>query len=205
MSEAPNWISAVATVIGSIGTVGALIATYRLLRREADRDAITAQDRQGRQAEESARQARLISGWHSTRYDVTEEVYEHGAFIRNASELPIYDVQVFWRRVMTDDQTFEAAWANVWIYHIEIPVLPPAKEPLYQEMWAPNYSFFNLLEREGYPKLAVEIEFRDAAGRCWRRDHGGDLSAVTETKRPDRRRWAPVQARRPRPVGVLGG
>jgi hypothetical protein len=85
-SNIAEWANVGATLIGSIGTTGALFVSYRLLKREFLRD-------RRRDAEEELRHANNVSFWSD----------RNRVFIRNASDLPVYDVVISFR--YTDPRT----------------------------------------------------------------------------------------------------
>lgn len=89
--------------------------------------------------------------------------------LRNASDLPVYEVRVFSYRFRWKEPA-KISPSGEW----SVGVLPPTTEPL--------------------PRLAVEdkdadshvyaIEFRDAAGRVWHRDREGVLHEGPLTHEP---------------------
>lgn len=81
---ASEWLSAAAEVFSAVGTVGAFLLGFILLRREHRREAERSED-------ERRAQAARISAWIEAhrRPDGTRELLFH---IHNASDMPIYDV-----------------------------------------------------------------------------------------------------------------
>lgn len=83
---ASDWISTGAEVFSAVGTVGAFLLGFLLLRREHRREADRAED-------DRRTQASQISAWVEAhrRPDGTREVAFH---IHNASDMPIYEVEL---------------------------------------------------------------------------------------------------------------
>lgn len=139
----PDWVAA-------IGTAGALIAAVVLLRD--DRRIRRAQDE-----EHTRDQAQKIGTW-ITSSDFSVYVIN----LRNASDLPIYNVTVeFGTPAGHDPWTSATSWIT----------MPPGETDQ-----AP-------VSAEASPTGAVILystSFTDSAGRSWRRDASGDLSPIED-------------------------
>lgn len=83
---ASEWLGTAAEIFSAVGTVGAFLLGFTLLRREHRREADRAED-------ERRAQAASISAWIEAhrRPDGTRELKYH---IHNASDMPIYDVEL---------------------------------------------------------------------------------------------------------------
>nr|BFE65910.1 hypothetical protein GCM10020063_104360 [Dactylosporangium thailandense] len=81
-----DWVNAAGSVFSALGTVGAFIVGFVLLRREQNREADRAED-------ERRGQAASISAWVEMhrKPDGTRELAFH---IHNASQMPIYEVEL---------------------------------------------------------------------------------------------------------------
>ncbi|MGI5242119.1 hypothetical protein [Dactylosporangium sp. CA-139066] len=79
-ADLASWANVVATALGSIGSTGALIVAYRLLRRESERDRL-------RDVESQLSQANAVAAWTS-RSTLT---------LKNGGDLPVYDVLLEFR------------------------------------------------------------------------------------------------------------
>jgi hypothetical protein len=180
-----DWPVFAATLLGSIGTVGAWGATYFLLRREVDRD----RDRDERAKRE---QASRVSAWFGQQEKIDRMTPKPrapwGAFVRNASELPIYEVQV--------DFLLPSPPGELHDYRgsVAISRVPPSDEPIFipagQELRkaAGTDTAGNPIYTESFGGFAVAITFTDAANNVWRRNDHGHLQ-VRPTATPRRGRW----------------
>ena len=157
--DVPTWIGAVATVGALAGAAVAAGIAYRLYRIESTRDQEAANER--RRA-----QATRISGWYGLttyREDLPRSKSRQfwKATVRNASDLPVYDVRIEFRKTVTrDGAPPEGAVPG----HKDIPVLPPGTEQLDGPDDGRDYS--------------VALRYRDAAGVVWYRDAQGLLAEV---------------------------
>jgi hypothetical protein len=141
-------IGASAEVFSAIGTVGAFVIGFTLLRREHRREA-------DRTEEQSRAQAARISAWVEAhrRIDGTTELAFH---IHNASDMPIYEVELPLPARSGEDQTTEF-----------VGLVPPGQTI---RRSAPADWLTSYVEPE-----PVQIEFSDSAGHRWIRDEQGTL------------------------------
>lgn len=144
-----DWIRAGAELFAAIGTVGAFLLGFLLLRREHRREADRAED-------ERRAQASRISAWIEAyrKPDGSREVAFH---IHNASDMPIYEVELPLPGLSQDEPAEEF-----------IGLVPPGQtiRRLAPAGWRRSY-----IEPE-----PVQIEFLDSAGRRWTRDEQGALT-----------------------------
>lgn len=144
-----DWVAASAEVFSAVGTVGAFLVGFLLLRREHRREAERAED-------EHRAQAARISAWIEVhrKPDGTKELAFH---IHNASDMPIYEVELPLPAPSQKEPTSEF-----------VGLVPPGqtiRRPAPAE-WLRSY-----IEPE-----PVQIEFLDSAGRRWTRDEQGSLA-----------------------------
>lgn len=128
--------------------MGAFVTGFVLLRRELKREADRTED-------ERRSQAARVSAWVELyrRTDGTRELALH---VHNASDMPIYEVELPLPVPAGEDAETEF-----------IGLVPPGqtiRKPA-PRSWLASYT-------EPEP---VEIEFLDSAGRQWRRDEQGTL------------------------------
>ena len=146
---ASDWVSAGAETFSAVGTVGAFLVGFLLLRREHRREAERAED-------ERRAQASHISAWVEMyrRPDGTRQVAFH---IHNASQMPIYEVELP-QPVPSQPEPAEEF----------IGLVPPGQtvRRAAPAEWQRTY-----VEPE-----PVQIEFLDSAGRRWVRDEQGSLA-----------------------------
>jgi len=149
-----EWVNAGAAVFFAVGTVGAFLVGFLLLRREHRREAERSED-------ERRAQAARISAWVELhrKPDGGRELAFH---IHNASDMPIYDVEL----PMPAPQGQERA--------AEFVGLVPPGQTIRRS--APHDWLRTYVEPE-----PVEIEFLDSAGRRWTRDEQGKLGTAERT------------------------
>jgi hypothetical protein len=156
-----GWLNTSANVFQSVGTVGAFVTGFVLLRRELRREAERSED--NRQA-----QAARVSAWveANKRPDGTREL---AFYVHNASDMPIYEVELPLPAPAGQEPGSEF-----------IGLVPPGqtiRRPAPRE-WIQSY-----VDPE-----PVEIEFLDSAGWQWQRDEQGALTRasqrITAVQRP---------------------
>lgn len=143
-----DWLNTASNVFQSVGTVGAFITGFVLLRREHRREADRAED-------DRRSQAARVSAWVEVhrRDDGVRELAFH---VHNASDMPIYEVELPLPTPTDDEPATEF-----------IGLVPPGqtiRRPAPRE-WMNSYA-------EPEP---VVIEFLDSSGWQWRRDEQGSL------------------------------
>jgi hypothetical protein len=146
---ASEWVGTGAEIFSAVGTVGAFLVGFLLLRREHRREADRAED-------ERRAQAARISAWIEAgrKPDGTRELAFH---IHNASDMPIYDVELPLPTPVEDEPDAEF-----------IGLVPPGQTV---RRTAPAHWLRSYVEPE-----PVQIEFLDSAGRRWTRDEQGALT-----------------------------
>ncbi|NMO50929.1 TCR/Tet family MFS transporter [Actinoplanes sp. TBRC 11911] len=142
-------VSAFADVFAAVGTVGAFLVGFLLLRREHHREA-------GRAEDERRAQAERISAWVELirKVDGSDLLAFH---IHNASAMPIYEVELPLPSRGDEDAGSEF-----------VGLVPPG-----QTIQRPAPADWRRTYVEPEP---VQIEFLDSAGRRWSRDEQGTLS-----------------------------
>jgi hypothetical protein len=125
-------------------------------------------------------QASLVAAWPMSERETFQRAIERGvvgAAIRNASPMPIYDVEIVYRDP-------GAAWTATRRVHI----VPPADEPQifagFDEESSTGTPAPERVNKDGSVKLLpsaemrVEIRFADMLGRRWSRDDTGVLATA---------------------------
>lgn len=161
--DIPTWLSSVATVGALLFAAVAAVAAQRVYRIESERDRVNAEQRKEQEAYQRRTQAALVSAWWG--HDAGGA---WGAFVRNASETPVYQASLTVLDVH-DPDVHE---------RVDLPVLPPAGEPQFRPT--------GLTDGGGTADYRVEITFTDSAGARWIRDQQGRLSEL----RPEVVIWA---------------
>jgi hypothetical protein len=146
-----DWISTGANAFSAVGTVGAFVLGFVLLRKEQRREADRSED-------ERKAQAARISAWVEVyrKADGSREIAFH---IHNASDMPIYEVELPLPNPGGEEVTEF------------VGLVPPGqtiRRPAPVE-WLRSY-----VEPE-----PVQIEFQDSAGRRWARDEQGTLAEAS--------------------------
>jgi hypothetical protein len=145
---ASDWVNAAASIFSAVGTVGAFIVGFVLLRAEHRREAERSED-------ERRSQAARISAWVELvrNVDGTKELAFH---IHNASDMPIFEVELPLPMPSAEERS-------------EFVGLVPPGQTIRRR--APVEWLRSYVEPE-----PVQIEFLDSAGRRWTRDEQGALS-----------------------------
>jgi arabinogalactan oligomer / maltooligosaccharide transport system substrate-binding protein len=170
--DLPTWVSAVASMCALIFAAIAAVAAIRVYKIESARDKIAAEETRRRDEQVRRGQAVLVSGWWGS--DPHAGKPRPGAFIRNASDAPVYRVAISVLDPVTPESSVTLA----------VPVVPPAAAP----------GFYPVARTPQAPTAAeeehrVEVSFTDAAGLRWIRDQWGRLSEVE----PELWMWADFQ------------
>lgn len=151
-----GWVQAVGSLLALGFAAAAVVATRRTHRLESERDRISAEARDVQAAFARRAQAALVSAWWGADVD------NWGAYVRNASETPIY--QVYLTVVDADDGSDD--------YKSHYLVVPPG-EVLFCAV--PNAS--------APTARRVKLSFTDAAGARWQRNQYGQLAEQQPTLR----------------------
>jgi hypothetical protein len=144
-----DWLGAFADSFSAVGTVGAFLVGFLLLRREHRREAVRADDERRSQAEKISAWVELVQ-----KVDGSRALDLH---IHNASAMPIYEVEL--PLPTRDDEDARTEFVGL---------VPPGRTIRRQ---APGEWLRSYIQPE-----PVQIEFLDSAGRRWSRDEQGTLS-----------------------------
>jgi hypothetical protein len=168
--DAPAW----ATVcIASVALAAAWWAGHTaaaLLRVERQReDRAERIERERRASIDRAEQADLVAAWN-----------DRGKFVvLNGSPLPIWDVEL--RAVHPERaEVFKEALPLIAPGELRVPFVPV------EDAWGAMLPVDDILEAMDALGMRVEIQFRDAAGRAWRRDRFGMLTRIDRTASDER-------------------
>lgn len=149
--NAAEWVAAV-------GTVGALLLTYSLLRKEL---------REFRNAQEdrTMAQATSVAGWAEPRREPhgMEEDQRWVVLVHNASPAPVYDCVATFIDHSSVDPRRELVFGTV----------PPGRVADFS-----TGEFVDGCSAVAWPE--VELHFTDTRGVHWRRDGNGRLQRVEE-------------------------
>lgn len=143
-----EWIDTASNVFASIGTVGAFVTGFVLLRREHRQEAERIED-------DRRTQAAKVSAWVELyrAIDGSRELMLH---VHNSSDMPIYEVELPLPTRGDDEPETEF-----------IGLVPPGQTVRRQ---APRDWLASYVGPE-----PIEIEFLDSAGWQWRRGEQGAL------------------------------
>lgn len=145
---ADGWISDAADTFSAVGTVGAFVVGFVLLRKEQRREA-------GRSDDERRAQAAKISAWVEM-HRKPDGIRELAFHIHNASDMPIYEVEL---PLPSPDGTEATEFVGL------VPPGQTIRRPAPAD-WLRSY-----VDPE-----PIQIEFQDSAGRRWTRDEQGTLA-----------------------------
>lgn len=147
-----GWIGAAADTFSAVGTVGAFVVGFVLLRKEQRREA-------GRSEDERRAQAAKISAWVEM-YRKADSSRELAFHIHNASDMPIYEVEL---PLPSPDGQEATEFVGL------VPPGQTIRRPAPPD-WLRSY-----VDPE-----PIQIEFQDSAGRRWARDEQGTLAQVDQ-------------------------
>jgi hypothetical protein len=176
----PLWLSAIAALLTLVLAAAIAGLALRGQRALAGRLGMI-EDLHLRDAEARARaQAHQVAAWPVSERETYESVLRRGivgAAVRNASEAPVYDVELVYRDP-------PAAW---WAARY-VGMVPPATEPDvhagFDEEHTDGEPDPSRVNADGSIRLAqsaamaVEIRFTDGRGVRWSRDASGVLSEL---------------------------
>lgn len=176
--DVPSW----ALVVVSVATLvlASIAARWAYSAFAVSFTAAERADEARREARER-QQATYVAAWPISERETFQKAIERGvvgAAIRNASPMPIYNVEILYR-----DEG--AAWGAVRRLHI----VPPSDEPQivagFDEEFSTGTPAPERVNKDGSIKLVpsaemrVEIRFADVFGRRWRRDDNGVLDVAS--------------------------
>jgi hypothetical protein len=175
--DVPSW----ALVVVSLGALGvAALAARWSYRAFVVASAAAARAEEARRDARERAQATLVAVWPISERETFQKAIERGvvgAAVRNASPMPIYNVEIIYR-----DEG--AAWAAIRRLHIVAPYEEPQVFAGFDEETTTGTPDPGRLNKDGSVKLLpsaemrVEITFSDVLGRRWRRNHHGVLDVV---------------------------
>ncbi|MDQ7909317.1 extracellular solute-binding protein [Phytohabitans sp. ZYX-F-186] len=165
--DVPTWLSSIATILALLFAALAALAAQRVYRIESKRDQVAARARQEQEAFVRRTQAALVSAWWGWGLD------GWGAFVRNASETPVYQVGLTVLDIHDPDVG----------ERIDLPIVPPAAEPIFHRS---ELGTGLVADGRHAVDYRVEVTFTDSAGVRWIRDQMGRLSEL----RPEVLIWA---------------
>jgi maltose-binding protein MalE len=155
-NDMPNWMSAVGSVFALGFAAVAVVIGRRMYGVESDRDRVNAEDRRAQESFARKAQAALVSGWWGQSEDG-----RWGAFARNASETPVY--QVFLTALGPDDHS-----DGTKVYSL---MVPPTDHPIF-------FPVDDDLPAQRASARRVKLSFTDAAGVRWLRNQYGLLTEL---------------------------
>ncbi|MDT5037776.1 MAG: arabinogalactan oligomer / maltooligosaccharide transport system substrate-binding protein [Micromonosporaceae bacterium] len=167
--DLPTWVSAVASLFAVIGAAIAARQAGRIYRLESARDEAAREEQRDRDRLARRAQGALVSGWWG--YDgkmpaVRNGNARWGAFVRNASELPVF------RATVTIVNRTSAELAESF----DLPAIPPAGQPVFHAMKGTALTEMTKRQRDGWIfDYRVALAYTDSYGRRWIRDQHGAL------------------------------
>lgn len=177
--DVATWVLAVTTLLAFVAAAFAGLVAYQLLAVESARDLRAEEERAERRDADRRAQAARVTAWYGTwrsrsvfPQSPMPDWPAYGAVIRNASDLPVYDVRVAF--CIGVDPAAGVDWRSGMRYSSPdlIPVVPPGEE----RAEIPNQTRDQEAAGESEAKWLVALEFTDAAGHRWLRDPRGRLT-----------------------------
>lgn len=168
--DVPSWVSAAVTVFAFLFAVVAVVVARRTFRLESERDRINTEVRRQQDAYVRRAQSALVSAWWGiteNRHAADLSTGRWGAFLRNASETPVYKANM----------TVVGAGNHGGQHAMEFAVLPPTEQPVFESIALPRLTPVISRRSAGHPgsDYRVSLRFTDAAGIRWVRDEYGAL------------------------------
>ncbi|HET6213859.1 MAG TPA: hypothetical protein VFE14_13425, partial [Micromonosporaceae bacterium] len=169
LGDIPTWISALASLLALVGAGLATWQAYRIYQLESMRDSDARSEQRTRDRLARRAQAGLVSGWWGYagggELDDTD-AHQWGAFVRNASELPVF------RATVTTVNRTSAELAESF----DLPAIPPAGQPVFHRLRGAALAQVVQSERAGQIfDYRVVLAFTDSSGVRWIRDQRGGL------------------------------
>lgn len=162
--DVPSEISAMATVFALGFASVAAVAARRTYRIESERDRVNSAARQAQEGFVRRTQAARVSAW----WEKSADDGSWGAFVRNASEAPIY--QVYLTILSPDDHTDAVK--------LHFSSIPPSEQARFLPVELPSG------EHESRPAdRRVKLTFTDSVGVRWTRNQYGRLSEMEPSLR----------------------
>ncbi|MEU7802585.1 hypothetical protein AB0B10_25335 [Micromonospora arborensis] len=177
LGDVATWVGALANVATLAFALVAALVGFRVYKIESGRDRRAEDERRERALDEKRNQASLVSAWLAEEptpalmespfiTTLLRQPRSWAGYVLNASNVPIYDVLVHFR--WADTRHVRTA-AN------DVRVVPPHQDGVWislPEGWREQIA----AEPDPQHVVDVAVEFRDAAGRYWRRDWDGALT-----------------------------
>lgn len=177
-----SWITAFAAVVALVLAVFTLLTVRGMQRALGERFGVVRDWYESARLDRWRGQAGLVCAWPVSERETFETVITRGvvgAAVRNASEIPVYDVELVYRDP-------DAAWTATK----RIRMVPPS-------VTAEVYAGFDEAETNGDPHperinedgtirlapsadMQLELRFTDAQGRRWIRHDTGVLTEALE-------------------------
>lgn len=184
-SKFPSWLEAWATVLG---VCAAIIAGFYAARAFA----LESQREHRWEEQQRASQAALIGAWpgalvlnlkhsaegdpYSLQVEDPEDIRGAQASLRNASPLPVTQVEVDFYLVLLDGNA--VGRDRRLLGSTRLSSLPPSPDHLPVILDLNEDPHQRTATEAQHSELQVEIHFRDAAGQVWSRDAIGQLVAA---------------------------
>jgi arabinogalactan oligomer/maltooligosaccharide transport system substrate-binding protein len=155
-SDVPSWLQGAGSIFALGFAAVAVVVTRRTYQIESERDRVNEEARDAQRSFTRRAQAALVSAWWGASADGRS-----GAFIRNASETPIY--QTCLTILAADDRSDQTK--------ISLPLVPPSDEALFCPI-------DQIQPASDATAHRVKLTFTDATGIRWLRNQYGRLTEL---------------------------
>lgn len=177
LGDVPTWVAVMLALAAGVVAYGAYVVSRKIYKIESGRDEDTREEAQRAQAAK-------VAAWFADSPDGGEESAP-GALIRNASELPIYNVHVGYTFSFADgefdgidsalnpspeDDLFGLG-VDLDALGPDVPIILPGE--CHVPLDAKHLKVFHLPHVGDW---RVSVAFDDASGQTWRRDFQGTLA-----------------------------
>jgi arabinogalactan oligomer / maltooligosaccharide transport system substrate-binding protein len=185
--DVPSWINSIATILALLFAALAVVAGQRVYRIESERDRVAAEAREQQAAFLRRTQAALVSAWWGWQPADPggQRAGRWGAFVRNASETPVYQASLTMLDIHDPDVS----------ERFDLAIVPPGTEPVFYPSGLngasgdgdrPAGAGWPVQDGQHAVDYRVEVAFTDSTGVRWIRDQQGRLSEL----RPEVLIWA---------------
>lgn len=170
--DVPTWLSSIATILALLFAGLAALVAQRVYRIESDRDQVYEKARLQQEALLRRTQAALVSAWWGWQAADAgaPQAGRWGAFVRNASETPVYQASLTVLDIHDPDVS----------ERFDLVIVPPATEPMFlpSDLDRPPGAGELVPGGQHAVDYRVEVTFTDSAGVRWIRDQQGRLSEL---------------------------
>jgi hypothetical protein len=177
-----SWITAFAAVVALVLAALTLLTVRGMHKALTERFGVVRDWYEASRLDRWRAQASLVCAWPVSERETFEKIITRGvvgAAVRNASEVPVYDVEIVYRDP-------DAAWTAMKRVRMVPPAAGPEVYAGFDEEETNGEPHPERINEDGTIRLApsadmhLELRFTDAQGRRWVRDDEGRLGEAAQ-------------------------